>query len=315
MTNEVGIDPNNWGEFQPRGLDAGLAWLAERQHGVVARWQLLELGVSGKAIDYRVLRGTLHVIHRGVYAVGHLVLTADGRRMAAVLAGGESAVLSYGDAGSAYGILESARTRYEVTVPRKGLQRPGIVFHHALLPADEVTSLRGIPITTVSRTIFDLAAREPRRRLERAINQAEVRRLHDALSLSDLCARYPGARGNPTLRAILADRNLGAHVSKEDFQEHFLGRIEEWGLPRPEMDRPLWLGDRWIHPDCTWVDERVIVELDGYAVHGTAQAFVGDRARDLALHALRWRPVRVTWWQFTREAEILERDLRALVLG
>jgi hypothetical protein len=235
--------------------------------------------------------------------------------MAAVLAGGDSGVLSHGDAASAYGILESGRARFEVTVPCKGLRRPGIQFHNAHLPRDEITTLRGIPITTAPRTIFDLASREPRRRLERAIHEAEVRRLHDALSIADIVARYPRARGNRKLCEILADHRFGAHVSKEDFQERFLARLEEWGMPRPQMNRPLWLGDRWIHPDCTWVEERVIVELDGHAVHGTRRSYEEDRLRDRMLQVLRWRPLRVTWWQLARGAAAVERDLRALGVG
>jgi Transcriptional regulator, AbiEi antitoxin len=315
MTIEVGIDVNNRRGFQLQLLDRLLAEFAARQHGVVARWQLLEVGVPATAIDYRVRRGSLHVVHRGVYAVGHPLLSVDGRRMAAVLAGGSGSALSHGDAGSAHGILESARSRFEVIAPCKGPRRPGIQFHHALLPPDEVTTLRGIPITTPSRTILDLASREPPRRIERAMHQAEVLRLHDELSLVDLLGRYPRARGTRALRSILANQDLDAHVSKEDFQERFLADILGWGLPRPEMDRPLWLHDHWIRPDCTWVEERVIAELDGYAVHGARRNFVRDRSRDLALHALRWRPLRVTWWQLTRDSAAVERDLRVMVLG
>ena len=233
--------------------------------------------------------------------------------MAAVLAGGDGAVLSHCDAGAVWGILSSHRSRIEVTVGRKGRARPGIQFHCVRLPADEMTVVRGIPVTTVPRTVFDLAARQSRRRTERAIHEVEVRRLWDPLSLHDLIARHPGARGTVTLRATLADHAIGSTVTKEELEERVLAFLEQRGLPRPALNRPLWLVDRWITPDCTWEEQMVIVELDGYAVHATRRNYEGDRSRDRALQAARWDVVRITWRQLLHEGDAVAADLRALL--
>ena len=312
MDHDIAIDVHIDARLQSRGLDAVLAYLAERQYGVVARRQLFRLGFNEGAIDVRVRRKRLHVIHHGVYAVGHSVLSRRGQWMAAVLAGGETAVLSHGDAGDCWGIHRSGRSRIEITAPGP-VRRAGIEAHVGRLRADEVAVVDGIPITTVPRTILDLAVREPRRRIERAIHEAEVRRLHDALSLPDLIRRYPRRRGARLLRAILADRAWEESITKEALEELFAAFLERHGLPRPATNRWLQIAGVWIEADCVWYDQKVIVELDGYAVHGTRRRFESDRVRDRKLQLAGWKIIRVTWRQLRDDEAELARDLRALL--
>src|SRR3954471_13808620 len=131
------------GEDRARRSDVAIAELARRQHGVVARRQLLALGLSLDAIDHRVERHRLHPLHRGVYAVGHRAVTGDGRWMAAVLAAGEAAVLSHRSAAALWGIRETRSAKIEVTAPRER-RRPGVTVWRAKLPSDEVTVHDGI---------------------------------------------------------------------------------------------------------------------------------------------------------------------------
>jgi hypothetical protein len=161
-------------------VDPIIAELAARQHGVVTRVQLLDAGVRRHAVDHRIKRGRLHNEFRGVFAVGHKNLTADGGRMATVLAAGLGAVVSHRAGGALYGLLFSSVA--EITLDRRHRQLRGLRVHGLPLPRDEVTSERGIPVTTVPRTLFDLASVLPRSQVERAINEAEVRRLDDPLS-------------------------------------------------------------------------------------------------------------------------------------
>lgn len=198
-------------------VDREIARLAERQHGVVSRRQLLALGLGRGAISDRVRRGLLHPLHRGVYAVGHTALPRLGGVMAGVLAIGPDTVASHRDAAALYGIRRNGRDRIEVTVPRKVRSRRGIEVHHAALPSDEVTVTDGIPVTTVPRTLLDLAGVIDRRQLERAIHEAEVRRLWDALSLVDLVNRYPRRKGTPAIRAILAALDQGLNLTRSEF--------------------------------------------------------------------------------------------------
>lgn len=296
-------------EIDTRQWDRVLAALAERQHGVVARWQLLELGMGRGAIARRLECGRLHLVHRGVYAVGHRALSKRGRFMAAVLAGGPGAVLSHRSAAELWGMRQSSRARIEITVEGSSRTRPGIEAHRGKLAPDEVTTHDGIPVTTVPRTLLDLAAVVPATQVERALNEAEVLRLWDPLSLEDLLDRHPGARGTAAMRGMIETARRGAEITRSELENRFLTLIAEKGLPRPETNVII----EGLEVDCCWREQRVIVELDGHAAHGTRAGFERDRERDRKLHVAGWRPIRVTWWQLDREPDEVAADVEALL--
>jgi hypothetical protein len=232
--------------------------VAGRQHGVVSAEQLVELGLSGEGIESWRRRRRLHSLFRGVYAVGRAEVTREGRWMAAVLIGGEGAVLSGPAAAAHWGILRWSG-RIEVSAPRQLRDRRDVRCRERYLPDDEKTLHDGIPITTVPRTIFDLAATRDKHQLKRAIHESEVRRLWDRLSLLDLLHRYPRARGTKTLRAVLNDPGEGR--TRNDFEAAFLEFVERAGLPRPEVNAALQLRNGlWIEPDFLWREQKVIVE-------------------------------------------------------
>jgi hypothetical protein len=264
------------GKLQADAVDRRIAELAERQHGVVGVRQLLAIGVTRKAIESRLRRRRLHRIHRGVYAVGHRILTPDGWRMAAVLAAGEDAALDRHSAADLAGLRGMARARHTLTVPRH-VRVPGIDARQARLPADELTRVRRIPLTIVPRTIVDLAAEIPEREVARLIHEADVKRLWFGLSLCDLLARYPRRAGTKAVRAALAVADMG--VPRNVFEDAFLALLDRYGLPRPEVNVWLKVGGHMYEVDCLWRGRRVVVELDGRAAHGTAHAFERDRIK------------------------------------
>jgi very-short-patch-repair endonuclease len=311
MPTETSFDQNISGQPSFRSFDRWIAGIAERQHGVVARDQLLSAGVRAHVIDHGLKLGRLHALHQGVYAVGHRRLTREGRWLAAVLAGGEGAVLSHRSAAALWGF--GAAVHLDVTAPDTHRVRPGIQIHSSRLPPDEVTVERAIPLTTVPRTILDLAAVVQADQVERAINEAEFRRLTDPLSLADLVARYPGRRGIRTIKAILYRLRDGATITRSELESRFLAFLRTTGLPLPSLNTWLRLGARSIECDCVWRVQRLVVELDGHAAHHTTAAFERDRARDRALNARGWRTVRVTWRQLHQEPEALAVDLRKLL--
>jgi very-short-patch-repair endonuclease len=295
--------------------DRRIASLAERQHGVVARSQLIDLGLGHGAIDRRIASGRLHTIHRGVYAVGHRRMGAQGRWMAAVLAGGTSAALSHRSAAELWELLTRTDARPHVTLPlwRRRLATRGMTWHCGVLPADERTVRDGIPVTSVPRTLLDLACVAPRETLERAVNEAEFRRYDDALSLPALLARYPRRHGTAALRAIVGAGGIGTLRTRSELERAFLSFVRRHRLPRPELNAAIWLGDRFVEADCIWRASRLVVELDARATHGTVAAFERDRARDRALHVAGWRTIRVTERQLAAGGPDLARDLRALL--
>ena len=282
MEREAVIYHHRGGKSQTRGADAAIAALAGRQHGVVARPQLLALGVTARSVERRIEGGRLHRVHAGVYSVGHRVLTVHGRWMAAVLAAGPDAVLSHRSAAALWGIRPTAATKVEVTAPRDLRARPGLLPHCAGLPQDERTTYHGIPVTTAARTLLDLAAVVPRHQLDRALNEAEVLRLPGPAAL---VARHPTARGTKALRALLLDARRS---TRSPLEAEFLEFVDKHGFQRPETNILI----EGCEVDAVWREAKLIVELDGWASHGTRAAFVRDRARDRRLTAAGWRPVR-----------------------
>ena len=292
------------------GLDLGIARLAEQQHGVVARRQLVEFGLTDAHIKGRIARGHLHVVHRGVYAVGHRLLSQRGRWMAAVLFGGPEAVLSHRSAAELWGISSRRRRAIDVTRRRGWRASPGIVVHRDSISTDELETVEGIPCTCVPRTSLDLAGSSSRDELERMINQIEVRRLTHSLSIYDLLERYPRRRGAPLLRALLDDRAEARGITRSRLEERFAAVVARSDLPRPQLNASLALRGRFFEVDCLWREQRVIVELDGMRTHGTDLAFEKDRERDRLLIADGWRVARITWRQLRDDSPTVLADLR-----
>lgn len=196
-------------EIDLRPTGRAIAAIAGRQRGLIAHRQLAGLGCSRRAIDARIGRGELIVIHRGVYAVGHAVLGEHGRLAAAVLATGPEAVLSHRSAATALEIVEPGGRIIDVTSPtRGGRDRGGIRIHrvNALAPADVITVDR-LPCTSVPRTLIDLAAVLGAVRLDRALERAAILRLLDVRATARALDRHRGRRGVARLRAAL-DRHL-----------------------------------------------------------------------------------------------------------
>jgi very-short-patch-repair endonuclease len=307
-------------KFGPRGIwgrrEAQLIALATRQHGVVAISQLRSLGLTTGAIRHRVAVGRLHAVHAGIYALGRPDVPVEGRWMGAVLACGPDALLSHRSAAALHGLLPTSQSAIDVTVPRRvGISRPGISVHRptCVVFVDRATA-RGIPCTSVARTLLDLAAVAPRGVLEKACDQAEVTRVLDWSAIHELVSRARGRRGVRNLRAILARAGSG-DVTRSELERRFIALCRHEGLPHPAVNEWLTVGGEEMQVDFLWRDERVIVETDGYATHGTRQAFRRDRRRDRMLALAGWRVARFTWEEVTEEPTHVTAVVRKLLAG
>jgi hypothetical protein len=289
-----------------------VAELAARQWGVVSRGQLCGLGVSVAGVGSWVRRGRFHVIHRGVYAVGHTRLGREGRRLAAVLACGEGAALSHTSAASHWGLLDTAASRIDVTAPRSRAGVPGVRLHRSRsLDARDLTTHDGIPITTVARTLLDLAATVQPHRLERALAQAERLQLYDHRAIEALLTRANGHRG----RTALAQATTSEPAwTRSEAEARFLDLVREASFPEPLVNASLTAPD---HPrlevDFHWPTHRLIVELDGWETHRTRAAFEADRRKDAALNAAGHRVLRFTWRAIRYDPPTVKRRLRAFL--
>ncbi|MGN6662728.1 MAG: type IV toxin-antitoxin system AbiEi family antitoxin domain-containing protein [Solirubrobacterales bacterium] len=297
-----------------RDDDRALAELAGRQHGVVARSQLIEAGWSEGAIEKRLRAGRLHRLHAGVYSVGHRAISREGRWMAAVLASGPDAHLSHWSAAALWRIRPSSRSRIDVTVPHRSRSSEPIWRHISQVPLDERAVEEGIPVTSVPRTILDLAATEQLDVIESLLREMEYRELWDRLSLPDLIERYPGRRGVRRARAALdrLEEDPPGH-KRSKLEERFAPFLRRRYLPLPRFNDWIVLGPKRYRVDCHWPGTGQIVELDGWQGHKTRTAFREDRARDRALRVAGYSVTRLTWRQLDDEPEAVAADLRVLL--
>ena len=172
----------------------------------------------------------------------------------------------------------------------------------------------GIPVTTVPRTIFDLAATSSIDRVESAIRQVEYLRLYDRLSLSIMVERYPGRRGVRRVRAALARvETLPAGRTRSRLEERFLPFLRRHGLPRPRLNDWIMVGEKRFQVDCHWSGTGQVVELDSWEAHGTRSAFREDRTRDRILRTAGYDVTRISWAQLDDEPEAIASDLRQLL--
>jgi hypothetical protein len=289
--------------------DRALAAVAGRQWGVVSVRQLRALGVGRSVTTRRVQSGQLHRLYPGVYAVGHASLGREGRRLAAVLACGPGAVLSHRTAAAHWEMLRTDQTRIDVTAPRGRHGAPGIRLHRSRsLDAQDTTNHEGIPITTVSRTLLDLAATARPSELERALAQAERLQLYDHRAIESVIARCNGHRGTKTLARATS---RAPKWTRNEWEAEFLQLLRRAGLPEPLTNDAFDAPDHGqCEPDYHWPSHQVIVETDGWQTHGTRSAFRNDRAKDAALTSSGYRVLR-----FTKdvEPELVVRRLRALL--
>jgi very-short-patch-repair endonuclease len=294
--------------------DVAVAALAARQHGVVSTAQLHAAGLGRGAIDLRIRRGRLHRLHHGVYAFGHARLTQRGRVWAALLAcGGEhAAVISHRSAAALWDIGPAPSARIDVTTLHGSRSTRAIRVHHsATLHSQDVhRDDDGLPVTTVARTLLDLATVLTPARLERACHQAEIARCLDLTSITNVLERATGAPGTRALREALDHLAIGGpQPTRSELEIRFLSLIAQARLPTPRVNTTI----HGLEVDFFWPDDGLVVETDGVATHLTPTAFETDRRRDAALQVAGYRIVRFTWRQLTDRPDTVVRTLRALL--
>jgi very-short-patch-repair endonuclease len=295
----------------PPSADRAVAAVAANQFGVVTRQQLSECGLGAGAIDYRVATKRLQLLWRGVYAFGHRELRPEGRLLGAVLACGPDAVLSHRSAARLWGLLVTARPAIDVMVPaRTGRgRRLGIDLHRVRrLDDQDLTQVKGIPTTTVARTLVDLCEVVPDRLVERALDQAYVLRLLAPDALADALTRSNGRRTAPLRRLLGADRHAAA-VTHSELEERFLRLVRRAGLPEPEVNARL----HGYEVDFLWRTERRVIEVDGHAFHSTPQALTRDRRKDSDLDLAGFRVTRFTAHQVLYEGDDTLRRTRRIL--
>jgi very-short-patch-repair endonuclease len=274
--------------------------VATAQQGVISRSQLLDVGLSAEKVKWWARTGRLHRIHRGVYALGHPVLSLRARWIAALLACGPSSMLSHRSAGVHHGLIEDDQRVIDVTTTGGRGSLQGVRVHRRRL---EAARHDGLPVTAIDQTLRDLATQLTARGLERAVDEAH-RRGH---ALSPQNSR--GRRGAASLNALAA-RNLHGHtVTRSELEERFLKLTRNAHLPDPELN----IHVETFLVDAVWRHHRLVVELDGARYHDQPGVRASDRRRDAALTIAGWRVVRFGWEDVTAHERRTAAELTALL--
>jgi hypothetical protein len=301
--------PGSWriagSEATPIGAGQTLFEVAERQHGVISIRQLEKtLGYSPSTVKREITAGRLLRLHRGVYAVGHRLISPYGHCLAAVLACGPDALLSHGSAAWLLGITRYGPAPLHVTSPIPRKPRLPIRLHHSRILTEADRSIEeNIPVTALPRTLLDCAAEHRFARLQRMLERSEELGLFDLGPVEELLGRSGRHLGRGPLRRAIA---LYAPVpfTRSGFEDRFFEAVLKAGLPRPATN----FVEAGFELDLYWPEYRFAVELDTYATHGTNAAFERDHLRDEDLMLAGIELIRVTDVRFHREPKaVLER--------
>jgi hypothetical protein len=287
-------------------VEGELRRFADAQHGVVTRAQLLGAGLAVAGIQRRLAKGTLLPEYRGVYRVGHRAPSVEASYLAAVLACGEGALLSGRAAAHLLRLIKGQPPAAEVTAPTERRIEGIRTRRSRNIDGRDVTVFRRIPVTTVSRTLVDLAAVLPLAELARACHEASV--LHDTspAQVEAALARRPRNPGVGKLRCVLRGE---VHVTLSKLERRFLELLREAGLVLPQTNRRV--GGRRV--DCRWPDQQLTVELDSYRFHSSRHAWEQDRAREREARARGDEFRRYTYGDVLEHPRLMMRELRALL--
>jgi hypothetical protein len=293
---------------KPRTVEELIAGIATRSEGIVTREELRAGGVTRHQIADRRRKGALIEKHRGVYRAGHRAPGVKADYMAAVKAGGAQALLAGHAATYLWRLVEGPAPPPEITAPTER-RIPGVIIHRCRgLDHRDATEFRGIPITTVPRTIVDVAASTSEDDLARLCHEANVRYGMTPAQIERVLARRPNAPGARKLRRVI---HGDVHITLSKLEARFLERLREEGLPLPITNRPA--GGRYI--DCRWPEHHLTVELDSYRFHNSRHSWRQDRQREREAYARGDQFRRYTWDDVDASPDQMLDELQKLLVN
>jgi very-short-patch-repair endonuclease len=299
------------------GCEIALARISARQHGVFTRSQALAVGVDASRIQRRVAAGLWERTYESVYRVVSVPRTWRQSLVIACFTWGPGSAVSHDAAASLRGLTGFEERVVELTVPRgRSRKGPGIVHRSTFLPTVDTEVFDAIPVTTVARTLIDVAGRAPHLTVEAALDDALYRRLTTRSKLRwrvNELARN-GRPGVALIRELLDEREGMPSVPQNVFETRLLRVIRDGGLPKPETQHSIRIGGKVIATvDFAYPDLKLVIEADGRRFHSSRADFERDRERLNALAALGWRVLRITWTALTRRpAKVVDEITQAM---
>jgi len=294
------------GKASPETADQSIARIASAAHGVVSRAELSQAGLTPEEIRHRLRKGSLITVHRGVYRVGHRAPSCESTYAAAVKACGDRAVLCGLAAAHLWRLIKGSLPQPEVLTPSKR-RVPGVLTRRSTkIEPPDVGTWRGIPLTSVPRTLVDLAASLPEPVLARACHEAGVQYRTTPRQVENVLERIPNARGRAKLIEVLLGE---VPVTLSRLEARFLAQLRGNGLPLPITNRVA--GGRRV--DCRWPEHRLTVELDSYRFHNSRHAWEQDRRRERDARKRGDEFRRYTWGDVKEDPRFMLSELRRLL--
>lgn len=301
------------GRVKPHFVEAHIARIAARQHGIVSVRDLRQLGVSKFGVRHRIERGLLHRVHYGAWAVGYRTLTNERRWMAAVCASGPAAALSHESAARLWGVWRGSERATHVTTTRSKRGVRGVATHRSRRFAQaDMTTRHGVQVTTLERTLVDLAARLTPLQLANIMHEAEFHGLFDLVRLADAIERLRCGRRIRPLIAALNEHLSGSAGTRSSLEDRFEALVRRSGMPTPLVNHRVETGEGPIEVDFLWPHAGLVVEVDGPG-HRRARTRREDHRRETALNAAGYEVLRITNTDLTgRCAQAIELVRKAL---
>jgi very-short-patch-repair endonuclease len=299
-----------------RNVDDAICALARRQFGVFSRCQAMECGATPSLVKRRIAAGSWVPVAEGVYRLRDYPESWPASLLTAVLATTGPAVVSHEAAAALHGLATFQPGRVVVTIRHgAGRQRSGVGVHQLDDLRDEhVMALHGIPVTTIARTIVDLAAVCRRARVAHVVDEAlaDGRVTVDELwRCFDDIAR-PAKPGVRTMRRVLGAHSDETVRSKTKLERLLFRVLRRGGLPRPHVEYPFpgrLPGEGRV--DAAYPDVKLIIEADSRRWHTRKRDFAVDRQRDNEATLAGWRTLRFTWADLTKEPRAVVQAIRA----
>lgn len=297
-------------QFGRPTLDVRVLAAAAQRDWVLTTEELFALGLTQRQIVHRVRTGRLHRRHRGVYAVGRDQLSFDGACRAAVAACGTGSAISHDSALRLRG-LGGGHGAIHVSVPRARRGQPGLRIHRpSSLPPDEIDEVRGIAVTTLGRTLLDVAVGASVERVAWLMHEAGVQRVLDLREVWAVLGRHPGHRGRGALEAALA---IEVAPTRSGLERAYLDLCRAAGVPAPHVNHHVWSVDRLEEVDFHWPEKRVVVEVDGTRYHSSRWRRRKDAEKTARLQAGGWLVARFSEIAIGMEPDVVAAETRNLL--
>jgi very-short-patch-repair endonuclease len=288
--------------------------IAEKQFGLIERQQAVQAGMSRAAVGRRLASRRWVQVLPGVYRFAGVPTSWEQSLKAATLWGGERCVVSHETAASLHGLSLFGGRRVHVQSPRK-LRRPNIAAHRTRFWGSRVVSVKGIPTTSVTRTIRDLSSSLPTKSLEKVLDEAIRRGMTDVARLkAELCRSGGNRRGTRTLRRLLKAREGDGGRTDSELEDELLRLIRRRRLPLPVVHYNVVHDEQWLGEiDLAYPQARIAIEVHGYGVHSLKRVWENDQRRENELVRAGWKLLKATNRQLEQDPDSFLEALRSLL--